>query len=423
MVLRAAAARRVRSGRRRHGAGGAADPRRHPAVAGRGSGPRAGAQGAAAGGRGRALMLELHDLGVALDGRPVLRGLTLSVAAGERVVIAGPSGSGKSTLLRAIAGLSPVQSGEIRLDGRPVQALPPGQRDVAMMFQSYALFPHLSVLENLCFGLRARGMARRDAEDRARAAAHTLDLTPLLARRPRELSGGERQRVALTRALLREPKALLLDEPLSSLDTQLRVRARAEILKAHAGSRAAMLLVTHDQSEAMALADRLGVLHEGRLLQLAPPRTVYAEPANLFVARFLGQPAMNTLEVQLALDGGLWWGDQQLSRRLSPAPAAAGRRLVLGLRPEHLSLPGSRWAQDDPQQATLQATVEQVEPLGEQQIVWLQAGGQRLAARAEPELRVGRGVSLPLRLALGRASWFDPDSGEALSPVRHAGPA
>jgi ABC-type sugar transport system ATPase subunit len=365
-------------------------------------------------------MLELQDLSVELDRRPVLRSLSLSVAPGERVVIAGPSGSGKSTLLRAVAGLTPVRSGEIRLDGRPVQALPPGQRDVAMMFQSYALFPHLSVLENLCFGLRARGMARSDAEDRARAAAHTLDLTPLLARRPRELSGGERQRVALTRALLREPKALLLDEPLSSLDTQLRVRARAEILKTHAGSRAAMLLVTHDQSEAMALADRLGVLHEGRLLQLAPPRTVYAEPANLFVARFLGQPAMNTLEVQLALDGGLWWGETLLSRRLVSPPAALGRRLVMGLRPEHLSLPGSRWGREEGPGAELQATVETVEPLGEQQIVWLNAGGQRLAARAEPELRVGRGVSLPLRLALTRACWFDPDSGEALAPASGA---
>jgi ABC-type sugar transport system ATPase subunit len=360
-------------------------------------------------------MLELKDVCVELERRPVLRGLSLSVAPGERVVIAGPSGSGKSTLLRAVAGLAPVHSGEIRLDGRPVQALAPGQRDVAMMFQSYALFPHLSVLENLCFGLRARGMARRDAEDRARAAAHTLDLTPLLARRPRELSGGERQRVALTRALLREPKALLLDEPMSSLDTQLRVRARAEILKAHAGSRAALLLVTHDQSEAMALADRLGVLHEGRLLQLAPPRTVYAEPANLFVARFLGQPAMNTLEVQLGLDGGLWWGETLLSRRLQTPPAAPGRRLVLGLRPEHLSLPGSRWGLvGEAPGAELQATVETVEPLGEQQIVWLNAGGQRLAARAEPELRVGRGVSLPLRLALEQACWFDPETGEAL---------
>lgn len=365
-------------------------------------------------------MLELQDLSVELDQRPVLRSLSLSVAPGERVVIAGPSGSGKSTLLRAVAGLVPVRSGEIRLDGRPVQALAPGQRDVAMMFQSYALFPHLSVLENLCFGLRARGMARRDAEDRARAAAHTLDLTPLLARRPRELSGGERQRVALTRALLREPKALLLDEPMSSLDSQLRVRARAEILKAHAGSRAALLLVTHDQSEAMALADRLGVLHEGRLLQLAPPRSVYAEPANLFVARFLGQPAMNTLEVQLALDGGLWWGETLLSRRLATPPAALGRRLVLGLRPEHLSLPGSRWGREEGPGAELQATVETVEPLGEQQIVWLNAGGQRLAARAEPELRVGRGVSLPLRLALERACWFDPETGDALSPLSGA---
>ena len=360
-------------------------------------------------------MLEIDALDVALDGRSVLRGLSLSVAAGERVVIAGPSGSGKSTLLRAVAGLAPVAGGRIRLDGREIAALPPGNRDVAMMFQSYALFPHLSVLDNLCFGLTARGMAREDARDRARAAAATLDLTPLLERRPRELSGGERQRVALTRALLREPKALLLDEPLSSLDTQLRVRARAEILKAHAASRAAMLLVTHDQSEAMALADRLGVLHEGRLLQLDSPRTVYAEPANLFVARFLGSPAMNTLEVQIALDGALWWGERALSTRLPVLPAEPGRALVMGLRPEHLSLPGSRWDSGEAQAAEIDAVVESVEPAGEQQIVWLTAHGQRLAARAEPELRVVVGVSLKLKLALSKARWFDRDSGAAIS--------
>lgn len=359
-------------------------------------------------------MLELDRLCVELDGRPVLRELSLSVAAGERVVIAGPSGSGKSTLLRAVAGLAPVASGGLRLDGREIAAQAPGARDVAMMFQSYALFPHLNVLDNLCFGLTARGMAREDARDRARLAAATLDLTPLLQRRPRDLSGGERQRVALTRALLREPKALLLDEPLSSLDTQLRVRARAEIVKAHSASRAAMLLVTHDQGEAMALADRLGVLHEGRLLQLAPPRTVYAEPANLFVARFLGSPAMNTLDVQCALDGGLWWGETRLAARLASSVAAPGRRLVLGLRPEHLTLPGSRWNPGDAQAAQIDAIVESVEPAGEQQIVWLKAGGQRLAARAEPELRLVVGVSLPLRLALSKARWFDPDTGMAL---------
>ena len=368
-------------------------------------------------------MLELDQISVALDGRPVLHGVSLQVAAGERVVIAGPSGSGKSTLLRAVAGLVPLAAGRLRLDGRELGSLAPGKRDVAMMFQSYALFPHLSVLDNLCFGLTARGMAREDAQERARAAAGTLDLTPLLQRRPRELSGGERQRVALTRALLREPKALLLDEPLSSLDTQLRVRARAEIVKAHAASRAAMLLVTHDQSEAMSLADRLGVLHEGRLLQLAPPRTVYAEPANLFVARFLGHPAMNTLDVQVALDGALWWGSTRLAARLATPVAEPGRRLVLGLRPEHLALPGSRWDSGDPQAAEITAVVEAVEPAGEQQIVWLSAAGQRLAARAEPELRLVVGVSLPLRLALSRACWFDADSGQALRPAAGAGEA
>ncbi|TAL57588.1 MAG: ABC transporter ATP-binding protein, partial [Legionella sp.] len=322
-------------------------------------------------------MLELDAVDVALDDRPVLRQVSLSVAAGERVVIAGPSGSGKSTLLRVVAGLAPLSAGRLRLDGRDIGATAPGARDVAMMFQSYALFPHLSVLDNLCFGLTARGMAKEDARDRARTAAATLDLTPLLDRRPRELSGGERQRVALTRALLREPKALLLDEPLSSLDTQLRVRARAEILKAHAASRAAMLLVTHDQGEAMALADRLGVLHEGRLLQIAPPRTVYAEPANLFVARFLGHPAMNTLDVQFALDGALWWGECRLADRPAQPIAEAGRPLVLGLRPEHLALPGSRWDDGDPRAVEIEAVVESVEPAGEQQIVWLMAGDQR----------------------------------------------
>lgn len=359
--------------------------------------------------------LVLDAVSVALDGKPVLRSVSLAVAPGERVVLAGPSGSGKSTLLRAVAGLAAVQSGEIRIDGQRIDTLPSARRDVAMMFQSYALFPHLSVLENLCFGLRARGMAIELAHERAKAVAGTLGLTALLARRPAALSGGERQRVALGRALLRQPKALLLDEPLSSLDTQLRSTARAEIVRAHAGSRAAMLLVTHDQAEAMALADRLGILKAGVLQQLDAPRTVYARPANRFVAQFLGSPAMNLFEVRLALDGALWWRGARLADQVAVPPALAAGGATLGLRPEQLSLPGSRWAPAHSAVATVQASIAGIEAGGDHQIVWLDAQqGERLAARTEPEWAGCIGDKLPVTLHLDAACWFAADGEGAL---------
>jgi len=352
--------------------------------------------------------LELDQLVVHLDGKPVLRGVSLAAAAGERVVLAGPSGSGKSTLLRAVAGLVPVQAGSIHIDGRRIDSLPSAQRDVAMMFQSYALFPHLSVLDNLTFGLRARGKSKTVADERASAVAATLGLSSLLARRPAGLSGGERQRVALGRALLRQPKALLLDEPLSSLDAQLRSKARAEIVRAHAGSNSAMLLVTHDQAEAMALADRLGILKDGVLQQLAAPRAVYARPANRFVAQFLGSPAMNLFEVRRALDGALWWRNARLADS-AEAPVHAGSSATLGLRPEQLSLPGSRWAPASQNVAQLQARIVDVEAGGDHQIVWLEAEGERLAARTEPEWRAVTGEKLPVTLHLDQACWFAPD--------------
>lgn len=352
--------------------------------------------------------LVLENLSVELGGKPVLRGVSLAAEPGERVVLAGPSGSGKSTLLRAVAGLCTVQGGSIRIDGRRIDRLPSAQRDVAMMFQSYALFPHLSVLDNLTFGLRARGTSKTTADQQARTVAGTLGLAALLARRPAALSGGERQRVALGRALLRQPKALLLDEPLSSLDTQLRSKARAEIVRAHAGSRAAMLLVTHDQAEAMALADRLGILKDGVLQQLDAPRSVYARPANRFVAQFLGSPAMNLFEVRLALDGGLWWKNVRLADEVV-TPISTGTSATLGLRPEQLSLPGSRWAPASQSVAQLQARIVDVEAGGDHQIVWLEAEGERLAVRTEPEWRAAVGELLPLTLHLDAACWFAPD--------------
>ncbi len=359
--------------------------------------------------------LRLDAVSVALGDKPVLKAVSLAVAPGERVVLAGPSGSGKSTLLRAVAGLVALDSGSIHIDGSRIDTLPSARRDVAMMFQGYALFPHLSVLDNLTFGLRARGMGKATADEQAGAVATTLGLAALLARRPAALSGGERQRVALGRALLRKPRALLLDEPLSSLDTQLRSRARAEIVRAHAGSAAAMLLVTHDQAEALALADRLGILHHGVLQQLAAPREVYARPANRFVAQFLGSPAMNLLEVRLALDGALWWRQARLADAVVAPPAflAAGSA-TLGLRPEQLSLPGSRWAAASRAVASVQARITAVEAGGDQQIVWLDAEGERLAVRTEPEWPARIGDRLPVTLHLDKACWFAPEGEGAL---------
>ena len=350
--------------------------------------------------------LRLDAVSVELGGKPVLKSVSLGVAPGERVVLAGPSGSGKSTLLRAVAGLAAVQSGSIHSDGKRIDILPSAARDVAMMFQSYALFPHLTVLDNLTFGLRARGMAKAVADEQASAVAATLGLSSLLARKPAALSGGERQRVALGRALVRKPKTLLLDEPLSSLDAQLRATARAEIVRAHSGSQAAMLLVTHDQAEAMALADRIGILKDGVLQQLAAPRVVYQRPANRFVAQFLGSPAMNLFEVRLALDGGLWWKNARLADAVSAAPISKGAAATLGLRPEQLALPGSRWAAGSVSSALLQARIVGVEAGGDHQIVWLEAEGERLAARTEPEWVARVGDTVPVTLQLDAACWF-----------------
>lgn len=359
--------------------------------------------------------LVLDAVSVALADKTVLQTVSLAVAAGERVVLAGPSGSGKSTLLRAVAGLVPLAGGAIHVDGRRIDALPSARRDVAMMFQSYALFPHLSVLDNLCFGLRARGVPAADAHAQAAAVAETLGLSALLARRPAALSGGERQRVALGRALLRHPQVLLLDEPLSSLDAQLRSRARSEIVRAHAVSRAAMLLVTHDQAEAMALADRLGVLKDGVLQQLDTPRAIYARPANRFVAQFLGAPAMNLFKVRLALDHGLWWCQLRLAEGIrTPAALTPGGSATLGLRPEQLSLPGSRWAPRSASVAQLEARIAGVEAGGDHQIIWLEAEGERIAVRSEPEWPARVGEQVPVTLHLDAACWFATEGEGAL---------
>jgi ABC-type sugar transport system ATPase subunit len=340
--------------------------------------------------------LEVRGLSFAREAQGVLRELSFAAQGGELLVLAGPSGGGKSTLLRLIAGLLEPDAGEIHLDGRRLDTRPPRERPIAMVFQHHALFPHLNVLENLCFGLRARGMKRAEAEGRARRAAEALDIAALLSRAPRELSGGERQRVALGRALLREPRLFLMDEPLSSLDAPLRARLRSEILGLHRRLGATTVYVTHDQSEALSLADRLGILHEGRVVQLDRPEAIYRAPASLFVARFLGNPAMNLLDAD-AVPG-----------------AGGGAGVVLGIRPEHVGLAGSRWAPGPVPAQTFSARITHREWCGDQQFLTLDCAGGPLVARAEPEWGGAPGDTLQAWLPPEHLHRFDRASGARL---------
>ena len=361
--------------------------------------------------------LELRQLGKQLGGRAVIDGLSLQVRAGERLVLVGPSGSGKSTLLRLIAGLAAPDSGTIAIAGRDVTGLPADQRNVAMVFQSYALFPHMSIEDNLSFGMQARRQEKLLVRRRVLEVAAQLGLEALLGRLPRELSGGERQRVALGRAMLREPALFMLDEPLSNLDAQLRVQTRSEILAVHARLQTTMVYVTHDQVEALSLGDRVGVLHEGRLQQLGTPQQVYEQPRTLFVARFIGSPPMNTLEVQAAPPGQVQRGDTLFT--LPPALAgrigAGGREWVLGVRPEHVCVQGSAWAPGPPTGPVLEGVVQQAAYAGDQVYLQVAAKGSSLVARVEPGFVAQPGQTVGLWLQPEHLHLFDPASGLSLA--------
>ncbi|PZM15464.1 ABC transporter ATP-binding protein [Rhizobium tubonense] len=290
---------------------------------------------------------------------PVLHGVDLEIKDGEFVVLVGPSGCGKSTLLRMIAGLEDVTSGEIRIAGNRVNDLAPKDRDIAMVFQSYALYPHMSVADNMSYSLRLKKTPRERIASVIAGAAAKLGLGPLMERRPKALSGGQRQRVAMGRAIVREPKAFLFDEPLSNLDARLREQMRAEIKKLHADLKATSIYVTHDQIEAMTLADRIVAMHAGIVQQVGSPLELYDRPANLFVAGFIGSPGMNFLEATYELSGdnaGIRLKDGTLVALAEPAPLANGSAVTLGIRPEHVVMTedGSGMA----------ANLELIEPTG-----------------------------------------------------------
>jgi multiple sugar transport system ATP-binding protein len=349
-------------------------------------------------------------------GRPAVDDVSFEVRDGEFLVLVGPSGCGKSTLLRIIAGLETATSGTVSIGGREVNGVEPKDRNIAMVFQSYALFPHLTVAQNMAFGLRVRKVPAAQIEQRVRAAACTLELEALLDRLPRALSGGQRQRVALGRALVREPAVFLLDEPLSNLDARLRQSTRVELARLHRRLGTTMIYVTHDQIEAMTLGQRIVVFDRGRVQQIDAPLRLYEQPANRFVAGFLGSPAMNFLPGRLDGDGARLDVGGQIVQLVGAdvPPAAGGRDVVLGVRPEHLLLADA----GAPQGSTLSATLEAIEPIGHELHLVFRCGAQELIARVAARSLPSPGTVTTLRLVPGHLHFFsaEPD-GRRLTPL------
>jgi multiple sugar transport system ATP-binding protein len=330
----------------------------------------------------------------------VLRGIDLEICDGEFVVLVGPSGCGKSTLLRMIAGLETISAGEIRIGERVVNDLPAKDRDIAMVFQNYALYPHMTVRENMAFSLKLRKAERGEIDRRVERAAEILGLAPLLPRYPRQLSGGQRQRVAMGRAIVRDPRVFLFDEPLSNLDAKLRVQMRAEIKELHQRLKTTTIYVTHDQIEAMTMADRVVIMRDGSVEQVGRPLDLYDHPANLFVAGFIGSPAMNFVEGRIE-DGG-FRDDAGIGWPLDRVPTEAlGRRLVLGIRPEHFRLDGEGPVYE----------VALGEPTGSETLVMVRRGGRQIACLLRERVAAEHGSTLRLSYDPARAHLFDAETG------------
>jgi multiple sugar transport system ATP-binding protein len=340
----------------------------------------------------------------------VVDGLTLAVEDGEFVVLLGPSGCGKTTSLRMLAGLEEVTAGDIFIGRERVNDVPAQKRDVAMVFQSYALYPHMSVAENISYPLRVRRMAREELERRVGRVAEMLEIKALLARRPRELSGGERQRVALARAVVREPRVYLMDEPLSNLDAKLRVQMRGELKRLQHELGTTTVYVTHDQAEAMTLAHRVAVMRKGRLQQFDTPMNIYNLPANRFVAEFVGNPGMNFIEG--AVDGParrFTSGEITFTLPESQLDRLGNRaRVTLGIRPEHIELSGAE------REGWLRASVYVTELMGNETFVFLRLGALKIIVRAAADFRAEPETPVFVQFEMSKLAFFDADSGEAL---------
>jgi multiple sugar transport system ATP-binding protein len=384
------------------------------------------------------------------DGTTAVHDLDLAIGDGELLVIVGPSGCGKTTALRMLAGLEEISAGQIRIGDRVVNDLTPKERDVAMVFQSYALYPHMTVEQNLAFGLKLRKLPKSEISERVHSAAQTLEIEEFLKRKPRALSGGQRQRVAMGRAIVREPQAFLMDEPLSNLDAKLRVQMRAEIHQLQRRLGVTTLYVTHDQVEAMTMGDRVAVMRDGHLQQVDTPQALYDSPVNEFVAGFIGSPAINLVEAQLERDGDVLWAtfghhrlqvDDQLVRNRSGLAGYVGRTVILGIRPEDFE--DAALEPDTLADRRITATCDLTEPLGAEVLVHftvdapgvatsahehpedadvhLGADGDgaagphsRLVARVSPRTRIAEGAEIQLAVDTRRLYFFDPETREVV---------
>src|SRR5579871_1606908 len=347
-----------------------------------------------------------------------VRSINLDIPDNEFVVLVGPSGCGKSTTLRMIAGLEEVTAGDIYIGGEIVNDLPPKDRDIAMVFQNYALYPHMTAFENMSFGLKLRRFPKDEIKRRVDNAARILDIAELLDRKPKALSGGQRQRVAMGRAIVRNPKVFLFDEPLSNLDAKLRVQMRTEIKRVHQMVKTTTVYVTHDQVEAMTLADRVVVMNDGRIEQIGPPHELYHNPKTRFVAGFIGSPAMNFIRCHMEQNGaGL---RARISDKISlPVPASltaryqphSGKALILGLRPEHLTEPrhGER-----NEQCEFNVTLDVVEPMGMETMVFFSVNGQELCSRVDPGSAKGPGEVMRLNANMNHMHLIDPQTDAVL---------
>ena len=351
--------------------------------------------------------VEFSNVRKSFGSTAIIRGVSFAIEDGEFVILVGPSGCGKTTLLRMLAGLENISAGEIRIGSKVVNQMPPKERDIAMVFQNYALYPHMTVAENMGFSLLMKGVPRAEIQQRVKPAADILGLAKLLDRYPRQLSGGQRQRVAMGRAIVRNPQVFLFDEPLSNLDAKLRVQMRAEIKELHQRLRTTTVYVTHDQIEAMTMADRIVVMHDGIVEQIGKPLDLYDRPANLFVAGFIGSPAMNMIEGRVAGDGrnALVMADGTelpLPLRVS---SPEGRAVVYGVRPEQVRL--------DPQGLAVKVVV--TEPTGSETQVVARLGGQDVTLVFHQRLDIAPGDDLRISIDMDVIHLFDRETGERLN--------
>jgi len=351
--------------------------------------------------------VELKQVRKSFGSTQVVHGVDISIADGEFVVLVGPSGCGKSTLLRMIAGLEEISEGEIKIGDRVVNNVPPKQRDIAMVFQNYALYPHMKVFDNMAFSMKLAGRSVEEMRQRVDKAAQILGLTDYLDRYPRQLSGGQRQRVAMGRAIVRDPQVFLFDEPLSNLDAKLRVQMRTEIKELHQRLKTTSIYVTHDQIEAMTMADTIVVMNGGRVEQIGTPLDLYDEPANLFVAGFIGSPAMNFLPGRLVA-GASGRGVQIADGCLIPVPGSGGlrdREVILGVRPEHFNIG----------ETCVQVQVIVVEPTGADTQVFCKLAGHNVSAISRERHTFRPGDTISLKPFEGKTYLFDPESGARIA--------